>query len=402
MKILDLSPRFAFPPDDGGKIVLANTLKYFKMLGADVHYFCFSDDDIPQKLLDEAGKYGKVVVYKKSMENGAALAIKSLLTMRSTYLIKHYSDEILAFVEELHQKEHFDVIHCEHTAMAQIGIAMKHKYNIPIGLRLHNIEYKIWELYARQLKWCNPMKYFIALQAQLLKKGEVELISKVDVCWTITDVEKDHAKELAPEANIFTSSVGVDFEQFPLSDNNHREAHSLIIATTYKWVHNVDGLLWFLDNVLPIVHQTFADVKLRILGKEAGNKFEGYKHIGVDVVGYVDEIKPYFDKSAIYIAPLFVGAGVRIKILEAMAMGLPVVASKVSAAGIEASQSDGLFVSDSPEENATMIISLMQDAELRNNLGKAARKFIEDNFDWEENVKIMYDKYFDLVHSKSI
>lgn len=393
MKILHLSPRFAFPPDDGGKIVLSNTFKHFATAGNDVRFFCFSQDPVSDVHMETAKQYGDVIPYPHRLNNSIGRAVESIVTRQSVYLMKHYSDEILSFLVDLQHKEKFDVIHCEHSSMAPLGLKLKEIFNVPVGLRLHNIEYRIWELYGKELPFYNPLKYYIAWQARLLQSAERKIYSEVDVCFTITEDDRELAKRLSPKANVVTSGVGMDFNKWKISGKIEKDNHSMLLATTYKWIHNVDGLQWFIDNVLPLVRKEIPDAKLRLLGKEPPEKFKNYADAGVEVVGYVDDVLPYFEQSAVYIAPLFVGAGVRIKILEAMAMELPVVATRVSAAGIKAGNSEGLFVTDDPQESADAIISLMRSPEHSAMLGKNALRFIQENFSWQDNIQIMLDNY---------
>lgn len=393
MKILQLSPRFPLPPDDGGKIVLANTFKYLSKLGNSVHLFCFEEGEIKQELAEQINNMGVLHQYKYTPRNSVSLAAKALMSNKSVYIIKHYNNEIFDYLCKLHEKEKFDVIHCEHSAMATLGLMLKLKYGVPFSIRLHNIEYRIWELYAKELSYFNPLKYFIEHQYRALRLAEINLYQAADACFAITEDDRQLAKKISPKANVFSCGVGVDLEKFKYSKEVNREPNSLILATTYKWVHNVDGLIWFIENVLPIVKKQIPEIKLRLLGKEPPEKLRQYSHLGVEVVGYVDDVVPFFGKSSLYIAPLFVGAGVRIKIIEAMATGLPVVATKVSAAGITANESDGLFVSDDAKQTAATIIDLLSNPIKTQTLGERAHLFVKQNFSWESNVNIMHDVY---------
>ncbi len=393
MKILQLSPRFAFPEDDGGKIVLANTFKYFSKLGADVTFFCFNEENIDKIVLDYAKSFGEVILFEHSIRNTTQRIIKSVLFNKSLYLLKHYSDEIYNFIESLYLKNKYDIIHCEHTAMAPIALKLKQEYGAKVGLRLHNIEYRIWQLYAENLPSYNPKKVLITQQARLLKNAESKIYSDCDVCFAITDDERDNAKILSPSANVVTSSVGVDFDVWKYEPNAIKAHQTMILATTYKWIHNVDGLKWFIEKVLPIVKQKLPDAKLQLLGKSPPDWLKDHSSLGVEVVGYVPNVQPYFNKANVYIAPLFVGAGIRIKILEAMSMGLPVVATQVSASGINANEQDGLFITDDPIKTAEHLINLLSNQEHTKFLGEQAFKYIRNNFDWERNINIMLDYY---------
>lgn len=400
LKILQLSPRFPFPLDDGGKIGIANIFINFKKLGAEPFLFCFKDDEINQSALDEAQTYGKVHIYPHIPKNSLHNALHAFATNKSLYICKHYSQKALDFLTNLCEQEHFDIIHCDHTAMARLGIELGKKFYIPVGLRLHNIEHLIWERYANHLDAINPLKLFAKQQAKALKKAEIELINKCDVCFTITHEEELYAKSLAPNAKIKLASIGVDLQKFFYVPAAQREQRTLVIATTYKWKPNVDGLLWFIENVMPIIKKELSGVKLNLYGKGLPEELKNYSHLGVCPVGYVPDIVPHLQKATLYIAPLFVGAGIRIKILEAMATGLPVVATSIAADGISASKTDGLIKADSAEETAKNIICLLKNHQMRAILGEAASKFVKNNFSWESNVSLMLQEYNKLLPSK--
>lgn len=397
IKILSLSPRYSFPPDDGGKIGIANTIKYLNFHGGEITNFFYANSMPDDSLLDLAKPFCKPIPFVQSLDNTIGKALKSIFTMQSVFLMKHYSDAAFNFLCDLQEKERFDIIHCDHTSMAVLGLKLKEKFGLPVGLRLHNIEYRIWELYGKELPAHNPLKYYISHQASLLKKREKQICEQVDICFAVSDDERNKARRLAPNAKVLTSGPGVDFDFWKRDESAETQPHTMLLATTYRWIHNVDGLVWFINNVLPQIKQEMPQARLKLLGKDAPAILNDFKELGVEVVGYVDDVLPYFNSAGIYIAPLFVGAGIRIKILEAMAMGLPVVATKVSADGIDATQDDGLFVTDDPNETARIIINLMKQPDYAQKVGANAQEFIKANFSWEQNVKVMFDEYIKLT-----
>lgn len=397
MKILQLAPRFPFPLDDGGKIGIGNIYINFSRLGNEVHLFVFEDSKISNDALEEAKKYGKVFLYPHIPKNSLFGAFLAFITNSSLYLNKHYSDKVLEYLSALCEKERYDIIHCDHTAMARLGIALGRKFDIPVALRLHNIEFMIWQRYAEYLSDTNPKKLFVAQQAKALKKAEIEIMSSVDVCFPITEEETELARQLAPNAKFVCVPVGVDTEKFKYVDMNSRESKTLAIATTYKWQPNVDGLIWFIENVMPILKNELSGIKLNLYGKDLPEKFKDYSHLGVCPIGYVQDIVPCLQKATLYIAPLFVGAGVRIKILEAMATGLPVVATDIAAQGIPAGKSQGLIRVNSSEETAKSIIALLKNKQMLSVIGKSAADFVRANYNWQKNVKTMLDEYQKII-----
>jgi glycosyltransferase involved in cell wall biosynthesis len=258
----------------------------------------------------------------------------------------------------------------------------------------------IWERYAKSLCNFDPKKYYVASQAKKLKSREINFIKNADVSFPITENDKNTALEFAPNSNLVIATGGVNQAEF-LPKEVERKPLRLIIATTYSWVHNVNGLIWFMESVLPLVLKKFPEVEIELIGKNPPEIFKNNRNI--ILTGYVDKVQSYLNSASIYIAPLFVGSGIRIKILEAMAMELPVIATSISAEGIFAKESDGLLISNDPEITATNVIRLLDNPSLCRDLGKNARKFVLQNFTWDRSVKIMYDEYMKLLnHSTSL
>ncbi|MDC1067777.1 glycosyltransferase [Candidatus Kapabacteria bacterium] len=394
MKILQLIPQFCYPADEGGKIGIANIYEEFST-SEEVTLFSLSNKKINSEHYELASQFGNVFIQYANTRNSFRNIFKSLFTKEPLYLFKHYSKDVIKQVEKIVETNSFDIIHADHTAMAPLAYYIKRKYGIPIGLRLHNIEYKIWERYSEELKYGSLKRKYIDSQASKLENKESILISKMDVNFVITDVDKKRAIKLSPKANIVVASAGVSPNKWFAGKLSQRQPKQIIIASTWNWIHNSNGLRWWVEKVLPLVKSKINDVELIVIGKDSPNFLKN--NINIEPVGYVEEVLPYFHNSNIYIAPLFVGSGIRIKILEAMAAGLPVVSTSVSAEGIIASPEQGLFVSDDADAQAAIIVSLIKNKQHAYDLGQKAREFILEHHTWETNVNIIKQEYQKLI-----
>lgn len=400
MKILQLIPQFPFPANDGGKIGISNIYYEFLNSNIDVVMIAVSQFVVKQDDIDKYKSSGEIKVIVKDTKNTTFRIIKNFLLNKSLYIEKHYSKDLASQIESLVNINDFDIIHSDHTNMGRIGLELAKKYDKVFGLRLHNIEYMIWKRYYDELPRLSSKRLFIGQQYKILKRLEADLISQSDVSFAITSKDRERALEISPNANIVVASAGVNLDEFQSDTTVQKVKNSLIIATTFNWIHNINALKWFIENVQPDLHKEFQDLKLSIIGKNPPSFFNDFNSIGVSSLGYVDDVKPYLDCSEIYIAPLFVGSGIRIKILEAMAMKLPVVATDISAEGIEAGESEGLFRANTKEEYVNSITKLLQNRSLRKDLGNKAREFISKNHSWKENINTMLINYQSLVSSK--
>ena len=406
MKILQLVPRFPFPEDDGGKIGIANIYKEFSRQGYNITLFSLNHLNIDANDLKEAEKFGKVIIVNTNTKNDFRNIFKSILTNSSVYIQKHNQKEVYDAIDNLinnlNDEEKFDIVHSDHTCMTPLALYVGKKLSIPVGQRLHNIEYKIWERYADGIPKYNPKYFYLKHQAYLLMEEESKIFNQIDIGFVITNNDKQIAKTISPNSNLILASAGADLDLFkPIEGEENSKTknnpYELIIATTFNWVHNIEGVLWFIKNVLPIIKREIPEVYLTIIGKNPPKGFDNFSNQGVKSLGYVDSVIPYLQQASIYVAPLFVGSGIRIKILEALAVGLPVVATKVSAEGIELGDEEGLIVSDKAEDQANQIINLINNPEKIKLLGVKARESIKENYTWKKNVMKMVNGYNEII-----
>ncbi len=419
LRILQLAPQVPFPSDDGGKISIANTFLQFVNQNHQVTFFAYNQNEISEKIINQHFINANPIFVNHSTKNTLPRILKAVLTNKSLYITKHISNKVKRIIDNLLKEQTFDIIHSDHSCMAPLALYAKSVCGAPVGIRLNNIEYIIWQRYAESLSKRGLKRLFVESQAKLLREQEKQLYEKADVCFSITGIDKQKALELSPNANVIVASAGVDLKNFkPLE--TERNGNQIIIATTFNWVHNVNGLSWFIDSVLPLIRKQNSAAYLSVIGKNIQKEFfekaqlendiqsiekssQDFSQVniqisnGLQLLGYVPGVTPFLNKASVYIAPLFVGSGIRIKILEAMAMELPVVATPVSAEGIEAGEEDGLFVCSNPEDFAEKVLFLMNNYETARKLGKSARKLIEQKYTWERNIGIMINEYERLL-----
>lgn len=395
MKILQIAPQFPYPLDSGGKIGIYNIVKQLSRFGAEIFFVAFSRVNIPNEYLEYFSKFCHPFVIYENTANTLPKIVKYFLLNKPIFTEKYFTKTSRNFFARLIKEIDFDIIHLDHTAMYSIGRWVAEKTNKPVGLRLHNIEWLIWKRYLDEQKPFSPKKLFLLQQTKLLRQKEIEAIRFAKVSFTCTKQDRQLALELVPEANVLVASPGVDLEFWQIDENVERNTYEIVFATTYDWLPNVEGLRWYLDFVHPRVLQQEPNVFLTILGKNPPEFCCKYRN--VNVVGYVERVQPYYNRAGLFIVPLFVASGVRMRIYEAMAMGLPVVSTSIGAEGIEASETEGLFIADTPEDFAQKILNLVRNPQNIKIIGKQARKFIETNYSVNETIKIIYEEYIGLI-----
>lgn len=390
MRILQIAPQFPFPETDGGKTGIARLTEYYTKIGHTVHLFCVCKQEPSKDQLERAKLFTPHVSYiVADTHNSAKNILLNLFSSESLYTWKlnraNVKEALLRVAEEFHP----DIVHADHTNTAPLAMFLQDKLGLAFGLRLHNVEWVIWHRYAETFPKFSPQRMYLDMQASRLRTFEAQAMKRAAVCFAITEQDKRRALELSPNAHIEVVSSGVDTEHWQPVRNVARVPHHIVLATNWDWVHNVHGVEWFVRHVLPLVQAEVPNVHLHLLGKNPPSSLHALDKELVTVHGFVDDIHTFLSKCGVYIAPLFVGSGIRLKILEAMAMELPVIATTIAAEGNAALVTDGLFVQDEATNMAKNLIGLIQQPAKAKSHGKSARSYIEKHHSWDENIRKM-------------
>src|SRR5947199_3266174 len=150
------------------------------------------------------------------------------------------------------------------------------------------------------------------------------------------------------------------------------------------WMPNDDGVLYFLRSVLPLIRREIPPLSFTIVGRKPSEKLRtaAAADPGVQVTGTVDDIRPYVEEGSVYVVPLRIGSGTRLKIFEAMAMGKAIVSTTLGAEGLPVSDGGDISIADSPEQFSSKVCQLLRDSEARRRLGSAARQLVEQHYSW--------------------
>jgi sugar transferase (PEP-CTERM/EpsH1 system associated) len=264
---------------------------------------------------------------------------------------------------------------------------------IPVVLFEHNIEHVIWQRMSQheQRLW---RRLLLQFETSKMRRAEVDACRNADLTLAVSDADRFKLQELAPGANIATIATGVDIDYFtpngaPASD------HSLVFTGSLDWYPNEDAMFYFFGDILPRIRAAVSDATATIVGRnpKAHLMLAAAETPGVSLTGNVPDVRPYMRDAAVFIVPLRIGSGTRLKIFEAMAMGKAVVSTTVGAEGLGLTPGVHFLQADTPEDFANAVISLMRDPARRNALGKAARELVEKHYSWSQ-VSRTFDAHF--------
>ena len=289
----------------------------------------------------------------------------------------NYSPKMQKQVTKLLAKHKFDVIAIDHFSMLY--------YTLELGVPQVLLEImpasKIYQTYIH-LERILRNKMLFLLQYYALKKFEKKW-NRLNIAIAVSESQKKSILAYMPDINIVVIPHGIDTNYFRTVDMEH-DFPTLLISGGMRRLLNVRDVLWFYNEIYPLIKEKMPQVKLYIVGRAPAKEI---LRLSVDksvvVTGYVKDLRPYFSHAWVVVAPLLNIFGVKIRVLQAMAMGKPVVSTSMVTSGIDVSAGENIILADDPREFAERVIELLNNEELRNRIGANARKLMEEEYSWE-------------------
>lgn len=377
---------YPYPATDGGKIVTYNTLKYLNELGIKniILTFCSMEKIINSEL----NKIAKVYYVKKNTNNRILDAMLNIFSLVPYNMYKYIDNDIYRKIDYIMLNNKIDIVYVDHLHMAIYSKYIRKKYpNIKIILRQHNVETVIMERFYKEQK-NKVIKAYSYIQFLKLRRYESKIAEYFNLILTLTDEDRYRLLKMTSNNNIKTIPAGVDKNLYcssTLQSNN-----SIVFLGTMNWLPNEDGICWFVDSVFNKIENKNKDVKLYIVGKNPTRKVQNLRRKNIIVTGFVEDDREYIDKAAIFIVPLRIGGGMRIKILNAMSMKKCIVSTSVGAEGIDVVKNEEIIIEDDPNKIADKILECLRDIPYRKLIGENARKKIIKKYSWEVVVKSIY------------
>ena len=387
MKILWLNAGLLLPLDKGGKL---RTWHLMRHLAArhDIAYLSFSDTS-----QTEEHRIGMCEVCQRLETVPRTDAAKGTLRFyadAARYVVdpvpyavaKYRSADYARRLQELLQTSSFDAVVCDFLPPL---VNMPRDLPCPAILFTHNVEAEIWRRHAETA--ANPVaRQLLAQQWQRMLRFEREALARFDLVLAVSEADRGTFERLYPgalRAPVHVVQTGVDTQYFrPASDTPARRAH-LVFTGSMDWLPNEDGMLYFVRDILPLVRQAEPGATLSIIGRAptpAVRKLA--EQHGVEVTGSVDDVRPHVAAGSVYVVPLRIGGGTRLKIFEAMGMGKAVVSTTIGAEGLPVTNDADIVIADEPATFAAAIVRMIRDDAARTRLQDAARRLVVERYDW--------------------
>lgn len=229
---------------------------------------------------------------------------------------------------------------------------------------------------------------------QLAKHFERWMFSPYDAVTVLTEPDRAMLLRLQPQLKVSVIPNGIDLAQYTLT-HTEREPTTLLFVGNYEYPPNVEAALWLIQEIFPHIQQQEPNAKLWLVGNAPPPELLAFSHDDVLVTGRVPDVRDYYQRATVFICPLRVGAGIKNKVLEAMASNLPVVATPLSVDGIDAQHVETFLIADSAEGIAQHTLELLQDEALRQQLAENARALIVGQYSWRS----VATRYLELMRS---
>ena len=382
--IVFITTKFLYPPDDGGKIDSFMNLKVLSANNNAFLYYIGKKNQNEGKLKNEIKLTG-CLNFDKNTKNSIFGLLKNIFSYTPYTFRKYHSRKIYKLIVKLIKEKKIEIVFLDHLHMAYYGKLLKEKFsNLKIILREHNAEYIFWQRIFKEER--NIFKKIIFWwQWVKIKRYERKIMKYFDKCLMISTVDESNLKKIVPDANCTVFPTPVDVEGYQLFSKESKKPvpYSLIYLGSFSWLPNLHGVLWFLKEVWPKIIKIFPQIQFFIVGKNPPNELKKYSCKNVIITGYVKDVKPWVDKAEIFIVPLFSGGGIRIKILEALAMGKAIISTSVGSEGIEVENGKHIIVADNKDSFAQGIEKLFRHKEIQASLSKNSLELMREKYSLE-------------------
>ena len=345
-----------------------------KVLAVNNEKYNVSEADIPEDYKRKTG----IELIDVDLRVRPLKAFVNLFTKKSYHVERFISKDFKNRLAELLEKEHFDVVQLEMLYMAPYVETIREHSKAMIVLRAHNVEHKIWERIAKETRFF-VKHWYINHLANTLKNYELSALETVDGIAAITRKDAAFFRKYCSKP-IIDIPFGVYPEEFtPKSEIDGKPKFYHI--GSMNWMPNEEGIRWFIEEVLPKTVEKVPDFVYHLAGRNMPEWLTTLKNKHVDVIGEVPDAKAFVAENDVAIVPLLAGSGIRIKIIESMAMGKTVITTRVGAEGILYDEEVNIIIAENKAKMVEAIRAINENPEIAVRIGRAARKLVEETYD---------------------
>jgi sugar transferase (PEP-CTERM/EpsH1 system associated) len=384
MRILWIKAELLHPVDKGGRI---RTYQMLRSLSRRHHvtYVCLDDGLAAPDAIERAREYAQeviVVPFRPAVKRSVGFFVDLLRNLFSPLpyaIARYYSPELRERVQQLAGAA--DLIVCDFLFPS---------LNVPDGLPAptvlfeHNVEAMIWQRHVSVPQ--HPVRRaYMRLQWRRMLRFEARECRRFAHVIAVSPIDAEVIRREYAVTSVGHVPTGVDLEYFSTSRPRPQESRELVFIGSMDWMPNDDGIRWFASDVFGRIQERIPDARLLVVGRSPSPRMRALaaRNSAIDVTGTVADVRPYLERAAICVVPLRVGGGTRLKIYEAMAMGVPVVSTAIGAEGLPLRNDEHLLIADTTDEQVGAICALLADRTRARRLAAAARQHVQEHCSWD-------------------
>ncbi len=383
MKILQVTNKVPYPVIDGGAIACMNLARGFSLLGHKVTILAMNTikhhitlTEIPDSV-KELADFKLVNVPAKISPVSALLNL--LFSAKPYNATRFISKQFAKELQKVLLENDFDIIQLEGLYVCPYIPLIRKNSKAKIIYRAHNIEHEIWSRTAVMAHGLE--KLYLKNLSKRIKSFEVQTLNKYDLLVPITGRDGDILNKLGNHKPLHVSQTGIDSSVLIPNSKNLKHP-TLFHIGSLEWAPNQEGLIWFFDNCWDAVREKYPDLQFFIAGRNAPAWFQKMMNLpNVVFKGEVADAYEFMNSKSIMVVPLFSGSGMRIKIIEGMALGKPIITTAVGTEGISTTSGLNIVVTENAEGFVQSITDLIEDQEYFDKISKNAIEYIHENFD---------------------
>jgi glycosyltransferase involved in cell wall biosynthesis len=316
-------------------------------------------------------------------------------------LLNYTSEEMKQALARMLAENTFNIIQIESIHLMNYLPVIRAAHSRPFVIcDWHNVESDLMRQYAESQSNV-ARKTYARRTARLISDSEERALSEFDAHIVVSEHDADRLRRVNSGSRIQVIENGVDVD-FYGGDDQIKIKKRIVFVGSMDYHANIEAAISFAKNVWPGVHEKYPELVFTIVGRDPTQSVRELGTIaGVEVTGSVEDVRPYYRDAVMSVVPLKVGGGSRLKILEAMAAGVPVVSTVRGAEGLDVQHGENILLSDAIEELANTIISLMDDPNLREQIIFGGRQLVADRYDWSRLGSTLVDYYRQLLAERA-
>ncbi len=384
MRVLLLTQVLPYPPDSGPKVKTYYVLKYLATKHQVTLVSFVRDTDKPEYIrhLETLCERVITVPITRSPVKDLLFLGKSIFSGQPWMMLRDERPEMRAALRDLAATTHFDVVHADQLNMGQYALPFTKSRKV---LDLHNALWVLYKRLAETLPPSKPMKYILMRDWPLLKRYEGAMCRAFDAVLAVSQEDRQALTEAGARPEMPIIPIAVDTDEQAQIARAPKGPHIVHIGTMY-WPPNIAGITWFLDEIYPLIKQRVPDVRCTLIGARPPTSIteRAQSDPSLTVTGYVEDPVPYLADSSMMVVPLQAGGGMRVKILNALSQGIPMVSTTVGCEGIAVAHERDIMIADKPADFAEATARLLTDAELNRRITEQGRRTVVETYDYRQ------------------